>query len=203
MSATGSTFKDWYADEADMNRSTGRARSGERRGRRQALLVDDDFSWSDAPPARSSRADTERASVPARRGAASSRGAARVRAAGTWDDGLDLEHELDDAWGGRLSEPAGAGRGDVRESRATDTLERAEPELEYAETWDESTLEPIADGPRTVVITGHGAERQVPMGRRRRDSGLRIHERAGFNPDRVAMWAFLLGIALVLGAIVH
>lgn len=171
MSATGSTFKDWYADEANVSRSSGRASGAERRARRRALLVEEDFSWSDTPPAHSRRAEVE----PAPR-------AATAREA--WDEPLDVEHELDTAWGGRLSE-------------------RAEPAVEHAETWDESTLEPVPDGPRTVVITGHGGERQVPMGRRRRDSDLRIHERAGFNPDRVAMWAVLLGVALLLGAIIH
>lgn len=172
MSATGSTFKDWNADEAYLSQSSGRAAGGERRARRRALLVDDDFSWSDAPPARSRRAEAK----PAPRA-----GVVEVRK--PWDEPLDVEHELDTAWGGSLSAAA--------------------PAIEYVETWDESTLEAVPDGPRTVVITGHGAERQVPMGRRRRQSDLRIHERAGFNPDRVAMWAFLLGIALVLGAIIH
>jgi len=161
MSATGSTFKDWNADEAGMGRAAG--------GRRRALLVDDDFSWSDPPPAR------PRHAAPAPRSTA-------VAVREVWDERLDLEHELDTAWGGRLSDVV-------------------EPQPDP--TWDESTLEPVPDGPRTVVITGHGAERQIPMGRRQRNSELRIHERAGFNPDRIAMWAFLLGIALVLGAIIH
>lgn len=171
MSATGSTFKDWNAEEANVSRLRGGVAGGERRGPRHALLVDEDFSWSDTPPARSRRAELE----PAPRAAVARK---------AWDEPLDVEHELDTAWGGRLSGHAG-------------------PAVEHAEAWDESTLEPIPDGPRTVVITGHGGERQVPMGRRRRDSDLRIHERAGFNPDRVAMWAVLLGVALLLGAVIH
>jgi hypothetical protein len=161
----GSTFKDWNADEAQMSRGVS--------GRRRALLVDDDFSWSDPPPARPRRAVAE----PARRATA-------VMEPEGWDEPLDVEHELDHAWGGRLSAVA------------------ASP-AEVA-SWDDSMLTPVPmDGPRTVVITGHGAERQIPMGRRQRRSELRIHERSGFNPDRVAMWAFLLGVALVLGAIIH
>jgi hypothetical protein len=166
MSATGSAFKDWNADEAEMARAA--------TGRRRALLVDDDFSWSDPPPARPRRA----VPAPASRVTAVAERNLEVKPE------LDVDHELDSAWGGSLS------------------LVAAAP-AEVA-SWDESMLEPVPmDGPRTVVITGHGAERQIPMGRRQRNSELRIHERAGFSPDRVAMWAFLLGVALVLGAIIH
>jgi hypothetical protein len=49
---------------------------------------------------------------------------------------------------------------------------------------------------RTVVITGR------PDARRRRtyESSLPVHARRGFKPDRVAMWAFTLGILMVLVA---
>jgi len=56
-----------------------------------------------------------------------------------------------------------------------------------------------ATGRRTVVITGRGAER-YPAPRRGYSASLRRHERAGFKPDRLAMWAVLLGVALLLGA---
>jgi hypothetical protein len=58
-------------------------------------------------------------------------------------------------------------------------------------------------GRRTVVITGRGAERYAPASRRRQASELRFHERSGFSPDRTAMWAVLLGLALLLGCVVH
>jgi hypothetical protein len=32
---------------------------------------------------------------------------------------------------------------------------------------------------------------------------LRFHERSGFNPDRAALWAVLLGVALLIGCIAH
>jgi hypothetical protein len=61
-------------------------------------------------------------------------------------------------------------------------------------------------GRRTVTIQGRGAERYTPKRRPAR----RPHERAGFKPDRVAMWAVLLGFLLVLvaatsshGAVLH
>jgi len=53
---------------------------------------------------------------------------------------------------------------------------------------------------RTVVITGRGAERYAQP-RRTYSSGLRPHERAGFRPDRLAMWAFLLALVLLLVAV--
>jgi hypothetical protein len=57
-------------------------------------------------------------------------------------------------------------------------------------------------GRRTVTIRGQGAERNIP----RRPSGSRRpserrHERAGFRPDRAAMWAVLLGLMLILAAV--
>jgi hypothetical protein len=57
---------------------------------------------------------------------------------------------------------------------------------------------------RTVVITGRGDDRYVPAARRRGPSSeLRFHERSSFSPDRAAMWAVLLGLALLIGAVVH
>lgn len=53
---------------------------------------------------------------------------------------------------------------------------------------------------RTVLITGRGDDRYVPA-RARPERSLQRHERHGHRPDRVAMWAVLLGIALLLGAV--
>jgi hypothetical protein len=55
---------------------------------------------------------------------------------------------------------------------------------------------------RTVTIRGRGAESYLPWpnasrGRPQR----RAYERTGFRPDRLAMWAVLLGLLLVLVAI--
>jgi hypothetical protein len=58
-------------------------------------------------------------------------------------------------------------------------------------------------GRRTVTIRGQAPERYP--GRRpdgsRRPRPERRHERAGFRPDRAALWAFLLGVMLVLVAV--
>ena len=57
-----------------------------------------------------------------------------------------------------------------------------------------------ADPParRTITIRGQVADRYNPASRRRSD--LPRHERPGFRPDRVAMWAVMLGFILVLVA---
>jgi hypothetical protein len=56
-------------------------------------------------------------------------------------------------------------------------------------------------GRRTVTIRGRGDERLVPgRPRGRRRAPERPYERAGFRPDRVAMWAVMLGLLLVLVA---
>ncbi len=59
---------------------------------------------------------------------------------------------------------------------------------------------------RTVTITGHGEEAwhsrngTRPSQAARHQHHLKRHERAGFRPDRVAMWAVLLGVMLMLAA---
>jgi len=53
-------------------------------------------------------------------------------------------------------------------------------------------------GRRTVTIRGQGAERYVARSPRR--PAERRYERAGFRPDRVAMWAVLLGLMLIIAA---
>jgi hypothetical protein len=55
-------------------------------------------------------------------------------------------------------------------------------------------------GRRTVTIRGQAAERH-PAAASSRRSPERVHERIGFNPDRVAMWAVLLGMLLILVAV--
>jgi hypothetical protein len=57
-------------------------------------------------------------------------------------------------------------------------------------------------GRRTVTIRGQVADRYVPTrsqtSRRRPE---RRYERSGFRPDRAAMWAFVLGLMLILAAV--
>lgn len=73
----------------------------------------------------------------------------------------------------------------------------------HAETWEERMA--AYDAPqerRTVTIRGQVADRYVPRrpaSSRRRPE--RRYERTGFRPDRTAMWAVLLSVALVLAAV--
>jgi hypothetical protein len=58
---------------------------------------------------------------------------------------------------------------------------------------------------RTIVITGRGAPAPAPRTRRAeaaRRPPRRLTERAGPNPDRIALWAVLLGLFLILVAVV-
>jgi hypothetical protein len=71
-------------------------------------------------------------------------------------------------------------------------LEPPEPRPDRQVTWAPRA----ANGRRTVYITGRGVERNLPVAR----PTLRRHERAGFKPDRTAMWAVLLGLLLILVA---
>jgi len=56
---------------------------------------------------------------------------------------------------------------------------------------------------RTVKIQGRGAERHLPLpDATRRRPPRRAYERAGARPDRLAMWAVILGFLLVFVAVV-
>ncbi len=55
-------------------------------------------------------------------------------------------------------------------------------------------------GRRTVVITGHVADRHLAPRSSGRDS-LPMHARHGFAADRTAMWAVLLCVILLLVAV--
>ena len=87
--------------------------------------------------------------------------------------------------------------------------EDSTPPSAAAPAWDESFAEwpQPAEAParRTVTISGHGSEGYASrhgtspsMAQRHRK--LPRHERAGFRPDRAAMWAVLLGVILMLAA---
>jgi hypothetical protein len=54
------------------------------------------------------------------------------------------------------------------------------------------------EGRRTITIRGRGGSDLAAAGGRR--AARRPHERAGFKPDRIAMWAVMLGVVLILVA---
>jgi hypothetical protein len=108
---------------------------------------------------------------------------------------------------------AAASRGDRdndnerRSARAA--AARADAWLESSGAWGESADRYPAEvsdrpggvpGRRTVTIRGQGAERYVPIRSSSRRRPERRYERAGFRPDRAAMWAVMLGVMLILAA---
>jgi len=195
-------------DEQIGVRRTRQARS------RSLLVVDDDFSWSDAPASRGHRrhrtaeaedwglAETDDWAL----AEAEDRGLAEVAGRSTRERSdrhrslvaVDRERpaapfdaELDAATGADTD--AGA-----EPAPAVEPRRMASTEPPTGNPWDEPVGAPGQR--RTVVITGRGA--MVPSGSRRRglEAGLPVHQRSGFKPDRVAMWAVLLGLLLLLAA---
>jgi hypothetical protein len=212
MPPTGSAFTDWQQVDAEERR----------------LLMDEDFSWSE-PPARSRRRPVEEPQSSRRRTAVIERerddaqdsreDAARARVAETHSEFDVLMQRWNDAYGDGARDATPAERR-VAGSSEADPYETDlyDPDPHVADGFDYDDLARYTEAPvvedrsgayvdesgrRTVVITGRGAERYAPASRRRQASELRFHERSGFNPDRTAMWAVLLGLALLLGAIVH
>ena len=56
-------------------------------------------------------------------------------------------------------------------------------------------------GRRTVTIRGQVADRYVPPHSSSRRRPERRYERSGFRPDRAALWAFVIGVMLILAAV--
>lgn len=101
------------------------------------------------------------------------------------DDWSTSEHEAI-SWSAQEAPPTASDR---------DTSER---EVVAPAAWSPSRGVP---GRRTVTIRGQVADRYAtprPSSRRRPE---RRYERTGFRPDRAALWAFLLGMMLILAAV--
>lgn len=159
------------------------------------LRIDDDFSWSE-PPRRRRRLVSDEP-IRARR-------LSGTRSA--WDEPLA-------AGGGYASAPADEPVAEEPQPLARDEW------TEYEERFDrrrqrrthssrifdlsDPGAEAVAAGSRRAAVSyGRGEGRYVPATRRRAE-GLRFHERAGLRPDRAGLWAVLLGVALVVGAVAH
>ncbi|MGI8572866.1 MAG: hypothetical protein ACR2L9_09640 [Solirubrobacteraceae bacterium] len=97
---------------------------------------------------------------------------------------------------GAASKPVGAPRARSTSPRARTTP--ADARVPSAEVPARGVGVP---GRRTVTIRGYGAERNLPRsaGQSRRHTEPR-YQRPGFKADRMAMWAVLLGIVLVVVA---
>jgi hypothetical protein len=90
--------------------------------------------------------------------------------------------------------PAAARPAGARPAAARPVSRAAPPRAEVRAGADDHAAG--IEGRRTVTIRGRGAERNLPVTR----PTLRRHERAGFRPDRTALWAVLLGMLLILVA---
>jgi hypothetical protein len=87
------------------------------------------------------------------------------------------------------------------------SLDGPDPYRDLLHAWARETAQepPVAPGRRTVSIRGHGAEgyasrNGIRTSAAERHRNLPRHERSGFQPDRVAMWAVLLGVMMILAA---
>jgi hypothetical protein len=83
------------------------------------------------------------------------------------------------------------------------TDERREQRATYPDGSPKGPMGAGVPGRRTVTIRGQAPER-YPARRAdgsRRPRPERRHERAGFRPDRAALWAVLLGVMLILVAV--
>lgn len=88
-----------------------------------------------------------------------------------------------------------------------DHLDRPAPDPVADEHAPTAELEPAAPRleRRTVTVTGHpdaAMRTQRAMESRRRRPGPSLDDRIGHRPDRIAAWAFALGLLLILIAVV-
>lgn len=190
-------------------------RPAERYAREQSVF--DDFGHEE-PASESYRVEVERywKRTASRRSQAEARQARRVRRfSGEVSKGSERAAEppsteppsTEPTSPERLSADAwGAEAAPERASEATGT---DDPYRELLHSWARETAEelkrPAESGRRTVTITGHGAEGYASRNGTRASSAERHrelprHERSGYQPDRVAMWAVLLGMLMVLAA---
>jgi hypothetical protein len=160
-------------------------------------------------PLRSERADrTARAErtlreAPEPRPTRAERPASRTRTEHRDAEAAARYDELLDRYDAPESRYGGPGAYDAPDGPYEELLDRYDAsEARYDDLVGEPiAAEPVAEtsgGRRTVVITGRGSERyRPPVSRRPAPS---VHDRVGFNPDRMALWAVLLGIVLLLVA---
>jgi hypothetical protein len=194
MPPTGSTFTDWQQVEKESR-----------------LLMDEDFSWSEPPQRRRRRiteepirarrrtAVLEYAHDPASEHEPSAFDAidepafdVEVEEVEVWDQPTAVHSHFDEMMA-QWNAVYGDSADDVHADSAARAFDLSDPGAEL-----------VAQGARrTVVITGRGDERYMPAPRRRPSADLRFHERSTFSPDRAGLWAVILGIALVIGALAH
>jgi hypothetical protein len=119
------------------------------------------------------------------------------------DEALRAREAHDELWGGdepfadREPEP-------LAEAPAFDPAGDVD-ELELADSAPVPQADGVVrgsqEGRRTVKISGRTAEFYGPPARARQRPPRSVHERLGPRPERIAAWAFALGILLILIAI--
>lgn len=121
------------------------------------------------------------------------------------EDALDARRRHDEVWAGDepfADDERGAAAGDAP---ASESFAAAAEAFEAGGRFAEGSSEPDGivrggvEGRRTVKIGGRPAEFYSPPARRR--PSRTVHERLGPRPDRIAAWAFALGILLILIAV--
>jgi hypothetical protein len=125
------------------------------------------------------------------------------------DDALEARRQHDAVWAGDepFADPAEASAADeFVDERAADegAVSEApgsygEAAERYAATVSDGIVRGGVEGRRTVKIGGRPAEFHSASTRRR--PARTMHERLGPRPDRIAAWAFALGLLLILIAI--
>jgi hypothetical protein len=97
-----------------------------------------------------------------------------------------------------------AGRAETADRGETadraETADRGET-ADRAETGSDGIVRGGVEGRRTVKIGGRPAEFHGPPPRARQRPRRTVHERLGPRPERIAAWAFALGILLIVIAI--
>ena len=122
----------------------------------------------------------------------------------------DVQHLRPDEDGANDERPARTGRFDRptaparRPSHATERREQRRRERPEPELWLEPSVAEPKPERRTIEIRGQ-ADRvagvaPVPSQGPQRHRGRMPHERVGPRPDKIALWAVLLGLLLILVA---
>jgi hypothetical protein len=127
------------------------------------------------------------------------------------DEALRARERHDELWGG--DEPFAAGHApepevedrwaaaDAWAAEHVTPIEELEAPEDDAERRDDGIVRGGVEGRRTVKIGGRPAEFHGTPARARRRPPRTVHERLGARPERIAAWAFALGLLLILIAV--
>jgi hypothetical protein len=117
------------------------------------------------------------------------------------EEALRAREEHDAVWGGDepFAERAKAADEPVAKPREFVAAPQAPRDFEAVPAGTDAIVRGGVEGRRTVKIGGRPGEFHSASARRR--PSRTVHERVGPRPDRIAAWAFALGILLILIAI--